>query len=151
MLMDNTDIKIINLLQENCKISTRELGKKVGLTAPAVAERIHRLKETGIIEGFHAQINDTRLGSNITAFVQINVPPREYEHFCSFCCDEPAIVEHHHIVGFNNVLLKIRVHDSVALDHLLMQIRKYGLSNTSVVLSTYFTRKEFQPLSENEV
>ena len=148
-MMDKTALKIINLLQENCKISTRDLGKSVGLTAPAVAERIHRLKESGVIEGFHAQINESLLGNNITAFVQVNVPPREYEHFCRFCLDEPSITEHHHIVGYNNVLLKIRVANSSALDHLLEQIRKYGLSNTSVVLSTYFTRKHF-PQREKE-
>lgn len=47
--MDNTDIKIINILQANCKTSTREIGQQVGLTAPAVAERINRLKDAGVI------------------------------------------------------------------------------------------------------
>lgn len=101
--MDNTDIKIINILQENCKTSTREIGQKVGLTAPAVAERINRLKDAGVIEGFHAQINETLLGSNISAYALVNVPPKEYEPFCRFCENDPSIVEHHHIVGLNNV------------------------------------------------
>ena len=65
--MDNTDIKIINILQKNCKTSTREIGQQVGLTAPAVAERINRLKDLGIIEGFHARINDALMGSHISA------------------------------------------------------------------------------------
>lgn len=56
--MDNTDIKIINILQKNCKTSTREIGQQVGLTAPAVAERINRLKDSGVISGFHAKINE---------------------------------------------------------------------------------------------
>ena len=142
-MLDRTDIKIINRLQKNCKISTRELGKQVGLTAPAVAERIHRLREKNIISGFHAKVDDALLGNSISAFIQINVPPRDYERFCQFCLGHPAIVEHHHIVGLNNVLLKIRVQSAQKLDLFLREIRKYGLSNTSVILSSYFTQKDY--------
>ena len=149
--MGNTDIKIINILQENCKTSTREIGQKVGLTAPAVAERINRLKDAGVIEGFHAQINETLLGSNISAYALVNVPPKEYEPFCRFCENDPSIVEHHHIVGLNNVLIKMRVGNAQDLEVLLEQIRKYGLSNTSILLSTYFRQKEFTPLSGNRM
>lgn len=141
--MDNTDIKIINILQENCKTSTREIGQIVGLTAPAVAERINRLRDAGVIEGFHARINDALLGNHISAFMLINVPPKEYPAFCKYCEENPAIVEHHHIVGLNNVLLKVRVSDSQKLEELLRQIRKYGLSNTSVLLNSYFKQKPF--------
>ena len=137
--MDNTDIKIINILQENCKTSTREIGQKVGL------------KDAGVIEGFHAQINETLLGSNISAYALVNVPPKEYEPFCRFCENDPSIVEHHHIVGLNNVLIKMRVGNAQDLEVLLEQIRKYGLSNTSILLSTYFRQKEFTPLSGNRM
>lgn len=142
--MDNTDVKIINILQENCKTSTREIGQMVGLTAPAVAERINRLKDIGVIEGFHAQINDALLGNHIGAFMHINVPPKEYGPFCKFCQETPSIVEHHHIVGLNNVLLRVRVSNSQELEVLLQQIRKYGLSNTSVMLTTYFRQKPYR-------
>lgn len=144
--MDNTDIKIINILQKNCKTSTREIGQQVGLTAPAVAERINRLKDSGVISGFHAKINDRLMGSHISAFIWINVPPKEYDGFCRFCEAAPAIIEHHHIVGLNNALLKVRVANSAELESLLEQIRKFGLSNTSVLLSTYFTQKAFPEL-----
>lgn len=141
--MDNTDYKIINILQDNCKTSTREIGQIVGLTAPAVAERINRLKDAGIIEGFHALIDEQQLGKKITAFIQVNVPPKTYDLFCHFCSDNPAIVEHHHIVGLNNALIRVRVGDAQELEDLLRQIRRYGLSNTSVLLSTFFTQKPF--------
>ena len=91
--MDNTDIKIINILQANCKTSIREIGQQVGLTAPAVAERINRLKDAGVIEGFHAKINDALMGNHICAFVLINVPPKSYESFCQFCEKSPAVIE----------------------------------------------------------
>lgn len=141
--MDNTDIKIINILQDNCKTSTREIGQIVGLTAPAVAERINRLKDAGVIQGFHAQINELQLGEHIAAFVQVNVPPKTYDAFCKYCEENPAVVEHHHIVGLNNALIRVRVGDAQELEELLRQIRKFGLSNTSVLLSTFFTKKPF--------
>lgn len=141
--MDKTDIKIINILQNDCKTPTREIGRLVGLTAPAVSERINRLRDAGVIEGFHAQIDETKLGTGINAFIQVNVPPREYDNFCVFCEQEPSIIEHHHIVGLNNALLRIRVRNSNMLDQLLEKIRHYGLSNTAIELSTYFSRKDF--------
>ena len=146
--MDNTDIKIINILQKNCKASTRDIGKEVGLTAPAVAERINRLKDSGVIEGFHAQINETLLGNNISAYIMVNVPPRDYAAFCRLCEESPSISEHHHIVGLNNVLIRIRTENSRTLDKLLEQLRKFGLSNTSVLLSSYFSHKDF-PLQKD--
>ena len=146
--MDNTDIKIINILQKNCKTSTRDIGKEVGLTAPAVAERINRLKDSGVIEGFHAQINETLLGNNISAYIMVNVPPRDYAAFCRFCEESPSLSEHHHIVGLNNVLIRIRPENSRTLDKLLEQLRKFGLSNTSVLLSSYFSHKDF-PLQKD--
>ena len=146
--MDNTDIKIINILQKNCKASTRDIGKEVGLTAPAVAERINRLKDSGVIEGFHAQINETLLGNNISAYIMVNVPPLDYAAFCRFCEESPSISEHHHIVGLNNVFIRIRTENSRTLDKLLEQLRKFVLSNTSVLLSSYFSHKDF-PLQKD--
>lgn len=142
--MDHTDVKIINILQNDCKTTTREIGKIVGLTAPAVAERINRLKDFGILQGFYAKINPSLLGKNLSAFISINVPPHEYENFCSFAKNNPCIVEHHHIIGSNNALLKIRVSDASELEENLKEIRKFGLSQTSVLLNTYFDNKPFE-------
>lgn len=139
--MDQTDIKIMNILQQDCKTTTREIGKMVGLTAPAVSERIARLKETGAIVGFRAKLNLAQLGSRLFAYILINVPPENYAAFCEFAEKSPMIVEHHHIIGPNNALLKVCVADAAALEQQLVEIRKFGLSQTSVVLNTYFDQK----------
>ena len=141
--MDRTDIQIINLLQDNAKLSTKDIGAAVGLSAPAAAERINRLRETGVISAFRACVNDAKMGNSIAAFVSVNVPPAEYKAFCRFCDEEASVVEHHHIIGLNNALIRVRVSDTEALEKLLAQIRQFGLSNTSVLLSTYFTKKPF--------
>ena len=141
--MDQTDIKIMNILQEDCKTTTREIGKLVGLTAPAVSERVTRLREAGAITGFHAKLDPAQLGNRLCAYIMINVPPESYTAFCEFAEKSPMIVEHHHIIGPNNALLKVCEADAAALEQQLVKIRTFGLSQTSVVLNTYFDQKPF--------
>lgn len=141
--MDRTDIKILNILQRDCKTTTREIGKQVGLTAPAVSERIMRLRESGAIQAFRAKLDANTLGKKLSAYIMINVPPEAYTKFCTFAKENPSIVEHHHIIGVNNALLRIRVADSTELEQQLSEIRKFGMSQTAIVLNTYFDQKPF--------
>ncbi|WMJ84234.1 Lrp/AsnC family transcriptional regulator [Oscillospiraceae bacterium LTW-04] len=139
--MDRTDIKIMNILQQDCKTTTREIGKQVGLTAPAVSERILRLRESGAIQAFRAKLDVNMIGKKLSAYIMINVPPETYTKFCTFAEENPAIVEHHHIIGVNNALLRIQVADSTELEQQLSEIRKFGMSQTSILLNTYFDQK----------
>lgn len=139
--MDQTDIKIMNILQQDCKTTTREIGSQVGLSAPAVSERVARLRESGAIQAFRAKLDLAAVGKKLSAYIMINVPPEGYVRFCTFAKENPAITEHHHIIGPNNALLKIQVTDSEELERQLCEIRKFGLSQTSVVLNTYFDQK----------
>ena len=142
--MDRTDIKILNILQRDCKTTTREIGKQVGLTAPAVSERIMRLRESGAIQAFRAKLDANALGKKLSAYIMINVPPEAYTKFCAFAQENPSIVEHHHIIGVNNALLRIRVTDSTELEQQLSEIRKFGMSQTAIVLNTYFDQKPLE-------
>lgn len=141
--MDQTDIKIMNILQFDCKTTTREIGRQVGLTAPAVSERITRLRESGAIQGFRAKIDPAVIGKKLAAYIMVNVPPEVYPAFCAFAEENKAITEHHHIIGPHNALLKIQVTDSEELEQHLREIRKFGLSQTAVELKTYFDQKSF--------
>ncbi|MBN7773278.1 Lrp/AsnC family transcriptional regulator [Clostridium aminobutyricum] len=140
--MDNTDYNIINILQKDGRSTIKEIGQQVSLTSPAVAERIRRLESAGIIKGYTAEIDIMKLGKGISAYINVDVYPKKYELFCKFCENTEAIMEHHHIVGVHNSLLKIFVDDSEALEALLGQIKIYGTSQTSVLLKSYFTKKE---------
>lgn len=137
--MDHTDKEILQLLQENSRSTMKEIGEHVGLTPPAVSERIRKLEEEGAILGYHAHINPLSLGNNINAFVEVDVPPRNYERFLEFCENDVAILEHHHIIGPFNSMLKVAVHDSSQLEMLLSKIKTYGSSQTQIILSTYFS------------
>ena len=97
--MDITDYKIIEILQEEGRISMKDLGKIVGLTSPAVSERVKRLEEAGVIEGYKAIVNPNALGRVIKAFVHISLPSNKYNEFIESARKDPRIVECHHITG----------------------------------------------------
>lgn len=147
--MDATDIKIMNILQQDARTTTREIGRQVGLTAPAVSERVARLRERGAILGFEARLDPAAVGLALCAFVQMNVPPDRYDDFCAYTLQCPAITEHHHIIGPNNALLRVRVPDAAALEEELKKLRAFGLSQTAVVLHSYFEKKPLEAAAQS--
>ncbi|HKM28045.1 MAG TPA: Lrp/AsnC family transcriptional regulator [Anaerovoracaceae bacterium] len=140
--MDNTDIKILNCLQENGRATIKEIGAEVNLTSPAVTERIRRMEDNGVIEGYRVQINYMKLGKTIQAFVEVDVEPKKYDAFRKFCEESPAVKSHFHIIGPYNAMLHVVVADSDELASLLAKIQFYGVSQTSVILNTLFSRKD---------
>ena len=83
--MDKTDIKILNLLQHNSRSTLKEIASQVNMTSPAISERIRRMEDSGVIEGYHADINPIKLGKTITAFVSVDVNPKLRDGFVEFC------------------------------------------------------------------
>lgn len=140
--MDRTDYQILNLLQRDSRTTLKCIGDQVGLTAPAVSERIRRMEEKGVIKGFSINVDRTLLDSNLTGFILIALFPEKYGQFCQFCEDTPAIIAHHHLVGKLNGLLRFAVKDTHELDQLLSLIKQYGDSQTSVELGAYFEQKD---------
>ena len=135
--LDETDRKIIEILQEDGRISMKDLGKLIGLTSPAVSERIKRLENCGIISGYKAIINPDALGRNIKAFIHISLPgSQSYAEFLENAKSDPRIVECHHITGDDCSLLKVLVSDMQELENVIDSIKKIGSTKTSVILST---------------
>lgn len=140
--MDRTDYQILNLLQRDSRTTLKSIGDQVGLTAPAVSERIRRMEEKGVIKRFSINIDRTLLDCNLTGFILVAVFPEKYGLFCTFCEDTPSITAHHHLVGKLNALLRFAVKDTHELDQLLAAIKYYGDSQTSVELSACFEHKD---------
>ena len=139
--MDVTDIQILNALQEDCTRTLRSIGEKVGLTPPAVGERIRKMEDEGIIRSYRISIDRTRIDCGITGFIMVACEPEKYSSFCRFCEQSVMITEHSHVVGHYNAVLRFAVRDTNALDELLTNIKKYGDSLTSVELKSYVDRK----------
>lgn len=139
--MDITDCRIIEILQDDGRISMKDLGKIVGLTSPAVSERVKRLEEAGVIQGYKAIVNPDKLGRVIKSFINIALPSENYQEFIIYARQDNRIVECHHITGEDCLLLKVIVKDMYELEQVIDKIKQVGKTKTSVILSTIIEAK----------
>ena len=136
--MDHIDDKILMILKRNGKASATEISKVVGLSIPAVAERIRKMEHNGIIEGYGAKINRRKTGYNVTAFIMVNLERSgDDEDFRAKIVQYSEVLECHHVVGAFDYLLKVLVKTP---EHFLMQVLNeiptVASSQTFMCLST---------------
>ncbi|RKD27527.1 Lrp/AsnC family transcriptional regulator, leucine-responsive regulatory protein [Caminicella sporogenes DSM 14501] len=134
--MDSTDLKILEILQEDGRISMKDLGKMVGLTSPAVSERVKRLEESGVIIGYKAIVNPKKLNKNISAFIDVAIRAEKYKKFLEFVPTVDSIVECHHITGGDCMTLKVIIENMDELEKLIDDIKRFGDTKTSIILSS---------------
>lgn len=151
-LLDETGQRILIALQENARLSYSELGRQIGLSAPAVAERVRRLEEAGIITGYHASVDPTKLGYAITAFIRISPIGERSEigRVPALVRDLPEVLECHGITGTDSYILKVAVESVAHLGQLLQQLEPFGHLNTSIILTTFIPRRALAPRGERE-
>ncbi|MEE4114221.1 MAG: Lrp/AsnC family transcriptional regulator, partial [Desulfobacteraceae bacterium] len=104
-MLDRIGRKILAALQENARIPLSRIGEKVGLSAPAVAERVKKLEEAGIITGYHARIDAAAMGRSVAAFIHLTTDARHYPVVTSLAADMPQISACHHISGDASFIL----------------------------------------------
>lgn len=141
--MDSTDYKIIEILQKHGRISMKDLGKAVNMTSPAVTERVRKLEENGVILRYRAIIDPGKLNKNIMAFINVGLPPENYDPFISFAEKNEKIIECHHVTGGSTVIIKVLTESMDDLKKLIDEIKKKGSTQTSVILSSPI---QFKPL-----
>ena len=144
--LDQTDLHILSILQENCKLPLARIGEKVGLSAPAVIERIKKLEDGKIIAGYRAIIDARRLGCDVTAFIGVAVGhPRQVGDFEERIARLDGVLESHHVTGQHTMLLKVKTPNTSTLEALISAIRSIeGVERTEtmVVLSTHAERTQ---------
>lgn len=137
---DATDRAILELLQENCKQPLSSIGSKVGLSAPSVIERIHKLEEAGVIVSYAALLDAKRVGKDIAAFIGVSIDdPQGARNIESQIVAIEDVMECHHVTGQHTLLVKVKAEDTQALEALIDRIRSLAgviRTETSVVLST---------------
>ncbi|MGA3045235.1 MAG: Lrp/AsnC family transcriptional regulator [Terracidiphilus sp.] len=136
--LDRIAWKIIEELQQNARISWAELGRRVGLTTPAVAERVHRLEKLGVIRGFHADIDLERLGMPIMIFVRLSMsgPESLVRAFQQQAKIWEEVLECHRVTGSDSFIVKARVVSVEHLEIFLDDLGHYGTTSTATVLSS---------------
>ena len=145
--LDRTDWRIIGELQRDGRLSYNQLGRRVNLSAPAVAERVRRLEESGVITGYQARINPARAGLPLTAFIQLRCAraPDRCLLKTTTAEDLPEVTEVHKLSGNWCSMLKVRVASMRHLEGLLERLGEHGEMNSHIVLSTQFEGRPVEP------
>jgi Lrp/AsnC family transcriptional regulator, leucine-responsive regulatory protein len=141
-LLDETGWQILAALQEHARLSYHDLGQRVGLSGPAVSERVRRLEEAGIITGYYAEINRALVGLPVTAFIRMGL------HGSQKSADAiatiraiPEVLECARVMGSDTLLLKVGAASIEHLERLIDRLLVYGPLTTSMALSTPVTRR----------
>ena len=107
-IMDDKSWQLLVALQENARLSYAELGRRVSLTLPVVAERVYKMDDAGIIEGYRAEVNPARIGMPISAFIRISIVGKVFTRITKVVQELPEVVECHRIMERIRSSLKCR-------------------------------------------
>jgi Lrp/AsnC family leucine-responsive transcriptional regulator len=144
--LDAVDWRILAVLQTDARLSQNEISRRVNLSAPAVAERIRRLLDRGIIEGYSARINPAALGRAVQAFVQLDC----YGARCILkdpaVLDWPEVLELHRVTGDACSVLRVAVADMAQFQELIDRLASYGKPTSSLMLASPMPWKAVEPL-----
>lgn len=139
-MLDGLDIKILNLLQGNARMKRNEIAEKIGLSLPSVSERLHKLEEKGLIQGYFAKLDRKSFGYDILAYVFVTMESsKHYKNFVHKAEKIPEILECHSVLGEGSHLLKMIAKNSETLEKLLGDIQSWpGVisTRTTYILST---------------
>ncbi len=142
--LDNIDKQIITMLQENARISLKEIAEKVFLSSPAVSVRIENLLYNGYIQGFHACVNPVKLGYHIKAFINLEVSPVDKEEFYPYIRECKNVIECNCVTGDYSMLLEVLFPSTDELDQFIGELQRYGRTKTLIVFSTCVDHREIR-------
>lgn len=146
--MDSIDFRILGMLQDNGRVSQHDIARAVGLSAPAVSDRVRKLEERGVIRGYTALLDPRALGQDITAFIAVGINgSKHYGSFRGRVMELAEVAECHSVTGEGSHLLKVRVGNTAGLEALLAELQSWpGVqwTTTSLVLSSVKESTEVQ-------
>ncbi len=137
--MDDIDRLMLSVLQDDARTSYAELGRCVGLSAPAVAERMRRLESSGIITGYHASVDLKKAGFGIVAFVRLNSAPDLAPQLERLAAETSEVLEFNRVTGTEGYVMKVAVSSIEHLERIVVKFLPYGQTTTSIVLSSPVT------------
>jgi Lrp/AsnC family leucine-responsive transcriptional regulator len=140
-LLDDTNRRLVAQLQQDGRLSLAELGRRVGLSSPAVAERLRRLEQEGVITGYRAEVDPRRLGLGLGALIRIRPAPRQLAQVAALAQRTPEVVECHRVTGDDCFVLTAHVRDVAHLEEVIDQFAAYGQTTTSIMQSSPVPRR----------
>ena len=140
-LLDPTNLRLLAELQADARLSLAELGRRVGLSSPAVAERLGRLERDGAIRGYHAEVDPRALGYALSAVIRIRPAPRQIAEVARRAQETPEVVECDRITGDDCFVLRAHVRDVDHLEEVIDRFTLFGQTTTSIVQSSPVPRR----------
>jgi Lrp/AsnC family transcriptional regulator, leucine-responsive regulatory protein len=134
--LDATNRRLIEALQEDARMSLAALGRRVGLSAPAVGERLGRLEQAGVIRGYRADVDPRALGYELSVILRIRPAARMIPKVADLARDTPEVTECHRVTGDDCFVMRLHVRDVTHLEELIDRFVLYGQTTTSIVQSS---------------
>ncbi|HVL23432.1 MAG TPA: Lrp/AsnC family transcriptional regulator [Thermomicrobiales bacterium] len=135
--IDTLDDRILAELQSNGRLTMKALAERVGLSSPAMIERVRRLEERGVLAGYRAVVDPHALGRSLTALISVELDRRHYDAFLNRLRSEPAVEECHRVTGDRSFVVKAHVSSTEELELLVDELQDVGAKcSTNIVLST---------------
>lgn len=142
--LDGISRNLLAELQKDARISFAELGRRVGLSPSATAERVRHLEDEGVIRGYRVDIDPRALGYNIMVFTRMTFQGEKYKHFIAYIKGVEEVRECYHMTGSDALIMKIFARSIEELDAIVTKFLAYGEPNSSVVLGTGFVRTDYE-------
>jgi Lrp/AsnC family leucine-responsive transcriptional regulator len=135
-LLDDVNRRLLHELQANPRVTMSALARQIGMSAPAVTERVQRLEQAGVITGYRVEIDPAALGLPVAAFARIRPTPGQLPKIAALAKRSPEITECHRITGEDCFLIKVHAESIVALEAVLDRFLVHGNTVTSIVVSS---------------
>lgn len=139
--IDAVDRQLLEALATDARTSAAELARMVGLSAPSVSERIRRMEDVGLIEGYAARINPKVLGFSLSAWLRIRPVPGQLQRVVSILESLPEIVQCDRVTGEDCFMARVHVHSVEELERLIDKVIPYAMTNTSIIQSSPVTHR----------
>jgi Lrp/AsnC family leucine-responsive transcriptional regulator len=140
-LLDETSLRLLAELQADGRLSLAELGRRVSLSSPAVAERLRRLEDEGVITGYRAEVDPRALGYTLGVLIRSRPAPRQLAAVAQLARDTPEIIECHRVTGDDCYVMTAWVRDVTHLEEVIDAFASYGQTTTSIMQSSPVPRR----------
>jgi Lrp/AsnC family transcriptional regulator, leucine-responsive regulatory protein len=140
-MTDEIDWKILYELQRDARTSYAEIGRRIGLTTPAIIERIRKMEDAGIITGYRVEIDPAKVGLPVTAFIRMSITGVDYSHIIETVRESKEVLECHRGTGGDSFIMKVAVANVEHLQTIIDKLTPYGITTTSIVLSSPVKRR----------
>lgn len=134
--LDITNRRLVEALRDDARMSLAALGRRVGLSAPAVGERLGRLEDAGVIRGYHADVDPRALGYELSVILRIRPAVRMIGKVAELALATPEVTECHRVTGEDCFVMRLHVRDVLHLEELIDRFVLYGQTTTSIVQSS---------------